>query len=203
MNRNSIWRGALASLVCAAMIATVPVAPSFGGAAVASSADTDPATVAGRPSLLLGTAWYPEAVAGVALGNGFAVDGSAQIHFVRITEFAWSKMEPLEGKYDFDWLDPRHRGRGEASHRRRAGHAHCDAACLVDTKISGRAAHRGRRPASDARQSRARVCDFTALSRILPANHREDWRSGTGTTERGGGGRSTTSTATRRFRTTT
>ena len=29
----------------------------------------------------------------------------AGFNVVRLAEFAWSKMEPLEGKYDFAWLD--------------------------------------------------------------------------------------------------
>lgn len=29
----------------------------------------------------------------------------AHIRFVRVTEFAWSSMEPTEGNYQFDWLD--------------------------------------------------------------------------------------------------
>ena len=29
----------------------------------------------------------------------------AGVHFVRVGEFAWSRMEPEEGRYDLDWLD--------------------------------------------------------------------------------------------------
>ena len=29
----------------------------------------------------------------------------AGFNVVRLAEFAWSKMEPQEGQYDFDWLD--------------------------------------------------------------------------------------------------
>jgi beta-galactosidase len=29
----------------------------------------------------------------------------AHLHFVRVGEFAWSRMEPTEGHYDFDWLE--------------------------------------------------------------------------------------------------
>ena len=30
---------------------------------------------------------------------------AAHVHLVRIGEFAWSRMEPREGVYDFGWLD--------------------------------------------------------------------------------------------------
>ena len=29
----------------------------------------------------------------------------AGIAFVRLAEFAWDKLEPQEGQYDFTWLD--------------------------------------------------------------------------------------------------
>jgi beta-galactosidase len=104
VNRNLIWRGAVASLLCAALI-SVPAAPLFGGLSAARSDDTDPAAIPGRPALLLGTAWYPEQWPESRWEADLQLMEAAQIHFVRITEFAWSKMEPLEGKYDFEWLD--------------------------------------------------------------------------------------------------
>ena len=30
---------------------------------------------------------------------------SAGIRVIRIGEFAWSRLEPSEGEYDFEWLD--------------------------------------------------------------------------------------------------
>ncbi len=104
MKRNSIWRGAMASLVCAAMV-SVPAVPSFGGAGAAPALDTDPAALPNRPSLLLGAAWYPEQWPESRWETDLQLMEAAQIHFVRITEFAWAKMEPLEGQYDFGWLD--------------------------------------------------------------------------------------------------
>lgn len=29
----------------------------------------------------------------------------ANINIVRLAEFAWAKLEPLKGQYDFSWLD--------------------------------------------------------------------------------------------------
>lgn len=94
----------MASLVCAALVA-VPTVPSFGGAGAATAADADPAALPNRPSLLLGTAWYPEQWPESRWETDLQLMEAAQIHFVRITEFAWAKMEPVEGHYDFEWLD--------------------------------------------------------------------------------------------------
>ena len=60
----------------------------------------------------------------------------AGFNVVRLAEFAWSKMEPEEGRFDFAWLDraiailarPRHPGR--------PGHAHGLAAALADEQVS-------------------------------------------------------------------
>jgi len=30
---------------------------------------------------------------------------AAHLQVVRIAEFSWSRMEPAEGRFDFDWLD--------------------------------------------------------------------------------------------------
>jgi beta-galactosidase len=55
--------------------------------------------------LYLGTAWYPEQWPESRWDADLTLMESAHIHFVRITEFAWSKMEPSEGHYDFDWVE--------------------------------------------------------------------------------------------------
>jgi beta-galactosidase len=81
-----------------------PAAATFGGPRGAA-ADTDSAAISNGPSLLLGTAWYPEQWPESRWEADLQLMEAAQIHFVRITEFAWSKMEPLEGQYDFAWLD--------------------------------------------------------------------------------------------------
>jgi beta-galactosidase len=105
----ALWRGAMTALVCAALIAT-PVVPSFAGEnassrASSASTDSDPAALANWPSLLLGTAWYPEQWPESRWEADLQLMEAAQIRFVRITEFAWAKMEPREGQYDFEWLD--------------------------------------------------------------------------------------------------
>jgi beta-galactosidase len=57
------------------------------------------------PPLLLGTAWYPEQWPESRWDADLALMRQSGVHMVRVSEFAWSRMEPEEGKYDFDWLD--------------------------------------------------------------------------------------------------
>jgi len=57
------------------------------------------------PPLYLGTAWYPEQWPESRWDADLALMEKAHIRFVRITEFAWSSMEPTEGNYQFDWID--------------------------------------------------------------------------------------------------
>jgi beta-galactosidase len=57
------------------------------------------------PPILLGTAWYPEQWPESHWDADLAFMQQAGIHMVRVGEFAWSRMEPSEGQYDFDWLE--------------------------------------------------------------------------------------------------
>ena len=61
-------------------------------------------TAATPPALYLGTAWYPEQWPESRWDADLALMEAAHIRFVRIGEFAWSKLEPSEGHYDLDWL---------------------------------------------------------------------------------------------------
>jgi beta-galactosidase len=55
--------------------------------------------------LYFGVAYYPEQW----LEERWPIDArlmaEAGFNVVRLAEFAWGRMEPVEGKYDFDWLD--------------------------------------------------------------------------------------------------
>ena len=49
-------------------------------------------------------AYYPELWPQEQIDKDLKLMKKAGLNAVRITEFAWSRMEPEEGKYDFDWL---------------------------------------------------------------------------------------------------
>ncbi len=57
------------------------------------------------PPIMLGTAWYPEQWPESRWNADLTLMQQAGIHMVRVGEFAWSQMEPSEGRYDLDWLD--------------------------------------------------------------------------------------------------
>jgi len=64
-----------------------------------------PTQIPGQDALLLGTAWYPEQWPEARWEADLKLMEEAGIRMVRITEFAWSSMEPREGQYNFGWLD--------------------------------------------------------------------------------------------------
>ena len=55
--------------------------------------------------LLLGTAWYPEQWPEQRWDADLQLMQQAHMHVVRVGEFAWSTMEPSEGRFEFAWLD--------------------------------------------------------------------------------------------------
>lgn len=54
---------------------------------------------------IYGVDYYPEAWSQSQWEKDAAMMQAAGINFVRMGEFAWVKMEPSEGHYDFAWLD--------------------------------------------------------------------------------------------------
>jgi beta-galactosidase len=56
-------------------------------------------------SLLLGAAWYPEQWPEARWESDLRLMEEAHLHVVRVGEFAWSTMEPAEGRYELDWLE--------------------------------------------------------------------------------------------------
>ena len=57
------------------------------------------------PSLLLGSAWYPEQWPESRWNADLQLMEDAHLHVVRVGEFAWSTMEPSPRRYNFDWLE--------------------------------------------------------------------------------------------------
>ena len=68
-------------------------------------AATGSGAIAHHDALLLGAAWYPEQWPESRWDKDLALMEAAHITFARIGEFAWSRMEPSEGHFDFDWLE--------------------------------------------------------------------------------------------------
>ena len=64
-----------------------------------------PTQVQGRDAILIGTDWYPEQWPEERWETDLQMMQDAHIQVARIAEFAWSRMEPSEGNYDFGWLD--------------------------------------------------------------------------------------------------
>jgi len=54
---------------------------------------------------LLGVAWYPEQWPESAGEKDLRLMEAAGVRFVRVGEFAWSSLEPAEGRFEFSWLD--------------------------------------------------------------------------------------------------
>jgi len=63
-----------------------------------------PALVTAFGRLWLGAAWYPEQWPQSAWERDLSLMQAAGINVVRVGEFAWSRLEPAEGRYDLDWL---------------------------------------------------------------------------------------------------
>jgi beta-galactosidase len=57
------------------------------------------------PGLVLGAAWYPEHWPEDRWAKDLTLMQAAGINMVRVGEFAWSRMEPSEGQFDFAWLE--------------------------------------------------------------------------------------------------
>lgn len=84
-------------LLVFALLAATPVLPAV--------AQTDaPAGQQQFDRLWLGSAWYPEQWPEERWAEDLRLMKAHGANVVRIGEYAWSRMEPEEGKYDMDWL---------------------------------------------------------------------------------------------------
>lgn len=52
-----------------------------------------------------GVAYYPEHKSAEELNHDMELLTASGINTVRMGEFAWCRMEPEEGRYDFEWLE--------------------------------------------------------------------------------------------------
>ncbi|NYF21600.1 beta-galactosidase [Xanthomonas sp. JAI131] len=77
----------------------------FAMAAASPDARAQATRYADAAPLLLGVAWYPEQWPEAQWEHDLALMEAAHVRVVRIGEFAWSRMEPREGQYDFGWMD--------------------------------------------------------------------------------------------------
>ena len=64
-----------------------------------------PTQIPGHDALMMGTDWYPEQWPESRWDTELGMMEAAHLHVIRIAEFAWSRMEPSEGHFDFEWLD--------------------------------------------------------------------------------------------------
>ena len=76
----------------------------LGAAQRAGTGRPSPAVATALGRLWLGAAWYPEQWPESAWERDLSLMQAAGINVVRVGEFAWSRLEPDEGRYDFEWL---------------------------------------------------------------------------------------------------
>lgn len=73
--------------------------------ATAMRAQSPAAAALANAPLRFGAAWYPEQWPESRWDADLALMEAAHFNVVRIGEFAWSTLEPAEGRYDLDWMD--------------------------------------------------------------------------------------------------
>jgi len=93
---GSFWCAVLVILAASLLIPT-----SFAD----SSQQAPPTQLPGRNALLMGTDWYPEQWPEERWETDLQMMGAAHLNVARLAEFAWSKMEPEQGRFQFDWLE--------------------------------------------------------------------------------------------------
>ncbi len=89
LRRTSLCLVLIASMAASAQMPSKPI----------------PTQIPGQNAILMGDAWYPEQWPESRWEEDLRLMEVADMKVVRIAEFAWSRMEPSEGHYDFDWLE--------------------------------------------------------------------------------------------------
>ncbi|MDX2021949.1 MAG: beta-galactosidase [Deltaproteobacteria bacterium] len=95
----------MASFVFRGVAPAVIVALAFTSSVSRAHAQPAAAPVATAPPLMVGAAWYPEQWPEQRWPEDLRLMKAAGITMVRVAEFAWSRMEPSDGKFDLDWLE--------------------------------------------------------------------------------------------------
>ncbi|WP_375286235.1 beta-galactosidase [Sphingomonas sp.] len=72
--------------------------------AAASAGAREPAPFAAAVPAM-GSSWYPEQWPEARWDADLALMERAHLNVVRVGEFAWARMEPRDGAFDFGWLD--------------------------------------------------------------------------------------------------
>jgi beta-galactosidase len=70
-----------------------------------TSTQAPPTQLPGHNALLMGADWYPEQWPEERWETDLRMMEAAHLNVARIAEFAWSRMEPSEGQFDFAWLE--------------------------------------------------------------------------------------------------
>src|SRR3546814_4257902 len=97
-------------MICRPVFAALALASCLAGipAALAQKPADFPARATAyvdRPAIAVGVAWYPEQWPESRWDTDLALMKATGFNTVRLGEFAWSRMEREEGKFDFTWLD--------------------------------------------------------------------------------------------------
>ncbi|MDP5279790.1 beta-galactosidase [Sphingomonas sp. DG1-23] len=95
-------RRSLTTLAAALGVIVAAIAPAHAQSRVWHARATQ---FENRPALAFGVAWYPEQWPEARWQTDLQLMRSAGFNTVRLAEFAWSTMEPEEGRFDFGWLD--------------------------------------------------------------------------------------------------
>ena len=95
LSLSSFFRVVFCLLLTLSAVAQGPTSPS----------NSIPTQISGHDAILMGTAWYPEQWPEARWEEDLRLMEASNLKVVRIAEFAWSRMEPSEGHYDFDWLE--------------------------------------------------------------------------------------------------
>ncbi len=95
-------RGMIALALALSGLAPLAAAPAFAAPAGFPQRAT---AFADRPAVAVGVSWYPEQWPEDRWATDLDMMKATGFNTVRVAEFAWSRMEPQEGRFDFAWLD--------------------------------------------------------------------------------------------------